>query len=156
LLADSLRRAGRADEGLDVLDAALAFVRESGEQFYEAELLRMKGELLLAAHCGAHGADCGGVVQPRAAEACFRTAIEVARRQNARSWELRSALSLSRLLQAQGRAGEARPPLADIYGWFTEGFDTPDLQQARAMLAALDSSLVTWTDRRVRPADSRR
>jgi DNA-binding SARP family transcriptional activator/predicted ATPase len=143
LLADSLRRAGHAEEGLDVLDAALAFVRESGEQFYEAELLRMKGELLLAAHCGAHGADCGGVVQPPAAEACFRTAIEVARRQNARSWELRSALSLSRLLQAQGRAGEARTPLADIYGWFTEGFDTPDLQQARAMLAAPDSSPVT-------------
>jgi predicted ATPase len=126
-----------------VLDTALVFVRDSGEQFYEAELLRLKGEFLLAAHDGAHGADGGGNALLSAAEASLRRAIDVARRQNARSWELRSVLSLGRFLQAQGRAGEARPLLAEIYGRFTEGFETPDLQEARAMLTALDSSPAT-------------
>jgi DNA-binding SARP family transcriptional activator/predicted ATPase len=143
LLADAHGRAGRAEDGLEVLDTALVFVRDSGEQFYEAELLRLKGELLLAAHDAEQGAGGGGNALLSAAEASLRCAIDVARRQNARSWELRSALSLGRFLQAQGRAREARPLLAEIYGQFTEGFDTCDLQEARAMLSALDSSAVT-------------
>jgi predicted ATPase len=71
------------------------------------------------------------------AEICFQHAVEVARRQSARSWELRATVSLCRLWQAQGRADEARQMLAEIYGWFTEGFDTPDLQGAKALLKEL-------------------
>lgn len=86
----------------------------------------MKGQLLLA-QGGAHGE----------AEACFREAIEVARRQRAKSLELRAALSLSRLWQTQGKSDEDREMLTEVYGWFTEGFDTPDLQEATALLANL-------------------
>ena len=74
------------------------------------------------------------------AESCFQHAIEVARRQSAKSWELRAAMSLSRLWQKQGKREEARQLLAEVYGWFTEGFDTPDLKEAKALLEELSRS----------------
>jgi predicted ATPase len=91
----------------------------------EAELHRLQGEVWLAQ------------ADEHEAEACFRQAIEVARRQQARSWELRATMSLARLLGQQGRVEEAHRMLADIYGWFSEGFDTPDLQEAKALLQEL-------------------
>ena len=100
-----------------------------GERFNEAELWRLKGELLLQRGGG-----------PEDVEACFRQAIDVARGQEARSWELRATTSLARLLRGQGRIAEAREMLAAIYGWFTEGFDTPDLIEARDLLEALKVS----------------
>ena len=114
---------------------ALTAVHNTGERYYEAELHRLKGELLLAA-----GAGVGPVREPppqTEAESCFRQALDVARRQEAKSLELRAALSLSRLWQQQGKRDAARELLAEVYGWFTEGFDTADLQEARALLAVL-------------------
>jgi predicted ATPase len=102
-------------------------VDQTDERFSEAELYRLKGELL-------QQADGKG---QKDAEACFLTAIEVARSQNAKSWELRAVLSLSRLWQQQGKRKEARQMLAEVYGWFSEGFDTADLQGAKALLAVL-------------------
>jgi predicted ATPase len=110
-----------------VLTEALAYTHTTGERFYEAELHRLKGELLLALSSENH----------LAAEACFQQALEVARRQQAKSLELRVAMSLSRLWQCQGKRAEARQLLAEIYGWFTEGFDTADLLEAKALLEAL-------------------
>ena len=97
------------------------------DAWYEAELHRIKGELLLRQ----------AVPDAPQAEACFQQALAVARRQQARSWELRAAMSLSRLWQQQGKRAEARELLAPIYSWFTEGFDTPDLQEARVLLEEL-------------------
>ncbi|MFQ5595764.1 MAG: hypothetical protein ACE5HA_16585, partial [Anaerolineae bacterium] len=125
LLAEAYGQAGQAEEGLTVLAEALASVDNTGQQCWEAELYRLKGELLQQ-----NGADAD-------AEACFRQAIEVARRQEAKSWELRATVSLCRLLQQQGRREEARETLAEIYSWFTEGFDTPDLKEAKALLEEL-------------------
>ena len=95
-------------------------------RFYEAELHRLKGELLLAADA-----------QMADAENCFREAINTAQRQQAKSWELRATLSLARLLMKQRRRDEARSMLAEIYDWFTEGFDTADLKDAKALLDEL-------------------
>ena len=124
-LAETYGRIGQAEEGLRLLAEALIMV-DKGDRWYEAELHRIKGELLLQQ------------VVPDApqAEACFQQALTIARRQQAKSWELRAAMSLSRLWQ-QGKRAEARQLLAEVYGWFTEGFDTPDLQEARALLDAL-------------------
>jgi predicted ATPase len=96
-------------------------------RFYEAELDRLTGELRLA-QCSEDRA---------AAEACFQQALAVASRQQAKSWELRAAVSLSHLWQQQGKRAEARQLLAEAYGWFTEGFDTADLQEAKALLEEL-------------------
>jgi predicted ATPase len=93
----------------------------------EAELYRLKGEALLA----------GGASSEAQAQVCLEKAIMVAREQEARSWELRAAMSLARLLDKRGRRDEARTMLADIYGWFTEGFDTADLTDAKALLDQL-------------------
>jgi len=101
-------------------------VDSTGERFYEAELHRLQGELLLV-----HAHD-----QPAAA-VCFHQALAVARHQQAKSLELRAAMSLARLWQQQGKRAEARELLAPIYGWFTEGFDTADLQDAKALLEEL-------------------
>ncbi|MGH8056588.1 MAG: hypothetical protein ACREOH_05050, partial [Candidatus Entotheonellia bacterium] len=106
---------------------ALALVETHGECHWEAELYRLEGESVL-------GQATGHAV---AAEACFQHALEIARRQQAKSLELRGAVSLSRLWQHQGKGAAARQLLAGVYGWFTEGFDTVDLQEARALLDAL-------------------
>ena len=110
-----------------MLAEALAVAHNSGERYYEAELHRLKGELLLALP-GEQDAE---------AEACFRRALDVARRQQAKSLELRAAMSLARLWQQQGKQAEARALLAPVYGWFTEGFDTADLQEAKTLLEEL-------------------
>ncbi|MFQ5595325.1 MAG: AAA family ATPase, partial [Anaerolineae bacterium] len=141
LLAEGYAKAGQPGEGLTVLAKALKVANNTGERWCEAELHRLRGELLLA-----QGDDV-------VAETGFHKAIEVARRQEAKSWELRATVSLCRLLQRQVRGGEGDVPslvpsssrglskgrqmLADIYGWFTEGFDTADLQEAKALLEEL-------------------
>jgi len=102
-------------------------VDSTGERRDEPELYRIKGELLLR-HT---------VPDVHQAEACFQQALAIARRQQAKSWELRAAMSLARLWQGQGKRAAARQLLAEVYGWFTEGFDTADLQEARALLEAL-------------------
>jgi predicted ATPase len=102
-------------------------VHQHGERFYEAELGRLKGELLLTASAAQHAE----------AEACFHQALAIARSQQAKSWELRAAMSLSRLWRRQGKRDEARELLAPIYGWFTEGFDTADLQEAKVLIEEL-------------------
>jgi predicted ATPase/MoxR-like ATPase len=130
LLAEVLGEDGQIDEALAAVAEALTMAERTGERCYEAELHRLHGELLLRRPGSADATHA-------AAEACFRKALEVSRRHQAKSWELRAALSLSRLYQKQGKAAEARQMLADIYGWFTEGFDTADLQEAKALLASL-------------------
>jgi predicted ATPase len=127
LLAEAYRKGGQAAEGLGAIDEALALVQQHKETFCEAELYRLKGELLLSLAAG-HAAE---------AEACFHQALAVARRQSARSWELRTTMSLTRLWQCQGKRAAAYELLAPIYGWFTEGFDTADLQDAKAQLETL-------------------
>jgi class 3 adenylate cyclase/tetratricopeptide (TPR) repeat protein len=121
---------GRYDEALVAIDEALAVSEETGQRAFEAEVHRTKGELLLAK-------DASNAVQ---AEQSFRTAIEIARGQKARSWELRATTSLARLLRNTNRQDEARATLAEIYGWFTEGFDTADLKDAKELLEELSSS----------------
>jgi predicted ATPase len=128
-LGEARARAGQAEEGLTTLAEAFAVVEETGERHWEAELYRVRGELLLA-----QGDDAE-------AEASFHRAVEVARRQQARSWELRATTSLARLWQKQGKREEARRILAEIYGWFTEGFDTADLIEAKTLLGELSRSV---------------
>jgi adenylate cyclase len=131
LVAEAYRKAGKIEEGLSAATGALAKVHETGTRYYEAELHRIKGDLLLKS----------GVQTPESrvqeAEECFRQAIEIARQQSAKSLELRAATSLSRLWQRQGKQKDARQLLADIYGWFTEGFDTADLKEAKDLLEGL-------------------
>jgi predicted ATPase len=110
-----------------LLAEVLAVANDTGECRWDAELHRLKGELLLA-HPVEHHAE---------AEICFRQAHDIARQQQAKSLELRAAMSLSRLWQHQGKRAEARALLVPVYGWFTEGFDTADLQDAKALLTAL-------------------
>ena len=118
-------------------------VDKSGERFYEAELYRLKGELTLkksAVRSPQSEVPNTQHLTPSTqeeAEACFLKAIEIAQRQQAKSLELRAVLSLSRLWQQQGKKDEARQMLTEIYHWFTEGFDTKDLQEAKALLAEL-------------------
>ena len=127
-LAEAYGKAGQAGEGLTVLAEALALVEKTGQDVYEADLHRLQGELLLIHPVGGGGAE---------AEACFQQALTVARRQQAKSLELRAAISLSRLWQHQGKRDAARQVLAEVYGWFTEGLDTADLQEAKALLEDL-------------------
>jgi predicted ATPase len=126
-LASGLGKAGQPYEALEVVEEGLASVAKTGEQIASPSLHRVKGELLLA-QTPSDGAK---------AELCFRTAIEIARRQSARSPELSATTSLARLLAKQGKRDEARTMLAEIYGWFTEGFDTADLKDAKALLDEL-------------------
>jgi len=126
LLTRAYARAGRLNDGLRVLDQAIARVEQSGERFFEAELFRLKGELLHSSN-----ADAPSI------KTCLRKAIEVARSQSAKSLELRATTSLARLLAKQSNRDEARAMLAEIYGWFTEGFDTADLKDAKALLDQL-------------------
>jgi predicted ATPase len=127
LLAEAYGRGGQAEERLSIVDEALAAVQKTGERWWEAELYRLKGVLVLV-RSGEDDAE---------AEAHFQHAIDIARRQQAKSLELRAAMSLSRLWQQQGKREETRQLLAEIYGWFTEGFNTADLQEARALLDEL-------------------
>lgn len=134
LLADAYARAGQAEAGLKTLAEALAMVDRTQERVCEAELYRLKGALTLL-QPSREGDEAGHRDE---AEACFLKAIAIARRQNARSLELRAVMDLSRLWRQQGKPGDARQMLAETYGWFTEGFDTADLQEARALLAEFD------------------
>jgi predicted ATPase len=145
LLAEAYREVGQTEEGLTALAEALAVAQKTGERFYEAELYRLKGELTLAqsrvqglgsrvqAKQKAKGKNQKAKIESEA-EACFRQAIDIARRQSAKSLELRAVVSLSRLWQRQGKGEEARKMLEEIYSWFTEGFDTADLREAKALL----------------------
>jgi len=126
-LAQAYHLQGQVEEGLTVLAEALALVDKNDERWWEAELHRLKGELLQQQ----------AVPDVSQAETCFQQALAVARHQQAKSLELRAAMSLSRLWQRQGKRTEAHQLLAEIYGWFTEGFDTADLREAKALLAEL-------------------
>jgi adenylate cyclase len=127
LLAEVHGILGEPEAGLTALTEALTLVDTTGERWYEPELYRLKGELLLAQSPDNH----------TEAETCFQHALSIAQSQSAKSWELRAATSLARLWQQQGKRDEARQLLGDIYGWFTEGFDTADLKDAKAFLDAL-------------------
>jgi predicted ATPase len=130
LLAEAYSHVGQIDQGCRVLSEAFTDLQNTGECWWEAELHRLRGELQLqAADAGQHVA-----FSP---EACFLKALQVAQRQQTKSLGLRAALSLSRLWQQQGRRDEAWQLLAPIYTGFTEGFHTPDLQEAQALLEAL-------------------
>jgi len=118
---------GQPDSGLKVLNEALALVDTTGERWYEPELHRLKGALLLQ-QSSDYQAD---------AESAFHQALDLARNHQAKSFELRSATSLARLWQSQGKREAARQILGDVYGWFTEGFETADLKDAKALLDAL-------------------
>jgi len=136
LLAEAYGKTGRTEEGLVVLVEALDTVNKTGERWHEAELYRLKGELLLAQE-GKKEKAKGKNKERAEAEACFHQALNIARRQEAKSLELRAVMSLSRLWQKQGKKEEARQMLAEIYHWFTEGFDTADLKDAKALLETL-------------------
>jgi predicted ATPase len=126
-LAETCGKNGRAEEGLDFVAKGLATAEQTGLRAAEAELHRIKGELLLIK-------DLGNVAK---AERRLRSAIDVARLQGARLFELRATVSLARLLKQQGETEPARQMLAEIYGWFTEGFDTADLKDAKTLLDEL-------------------
>jgi predicted ATPase len=126
-LAEVLLRCGRFDEGLAVVREAVALVDQTGESYFAAEMRRLKGNLLLARSVNASGE----------AEVWYREALEVSRTQEACSLELRAARDLARLLCDQGKRAEAKDLLAPVYGWFTEGFDTADLKDAKALLEQL-------------------
>ena len=131
LLAEAYGKEGQAEEGLNLLAQALNTVNKTGERWYEAELFRLKGEFLLKSEIQAPQSE---IEKFSEVETCFRQAIDITRRQSAKSLELRAVMSLSRLWQQQGKNAQARHKLAEIYGWFTEGFDTPDLKEAKALL----------------------
>jgi len=120
-------RLGMIEPGVQLLTEAFELGERNNERNWEAELCRLKGELRLAQ----------AVPDAPEAEACFYRALNTARHQSARSLELRAATSLARLWQQQGKRQEAQDLLAPVYGWFTEGFDTADLQEAQALLDAL-------------------
>jgi predicted ATPase len=125
LLAGACEIAAQVKEGLTVLDEALQIVERTGERWFEAELHRHKGQLLLQQG------------HAEAAEGRYHKALSIARKQEAKLWELRGAVSLARLRRDHGRHTEARDLLAPVYDWFTEGFDTPDLIDAKALLYEL-------------------
>jgi predicted ATPase len=127
LLAEANGTMGQPEAGLTVLAEALTLVDKTGERWYEPELYRLTGALLVQQSADHHAE----------AQACFYQALDVARAQQAKSFELRAATSLCRLWQQQGKRAIARDPLVPIYGWFTEGFDTADLQEAKALLEEL-------------------
>ncbi len=127
LLAEAYGTMGQPAAGLTVLAEALTLAGATGERWYEPELHRLKGALLLQQSADNH----------TEAQACFQHALEIARAQQARSLELRAATSLSRLWQQQGKRNTARLLLSEVYTWFTEGFDTADVQEARVLLEEL-------------------
>ena len=130
LLAEAYGKDEQVEDGLTTVAEGLAFVERTAERFYEAELYRLKGELTLRSSTKSQAARVE-------AAACFHQAIEIAQKQQAKSWELRAATGLARLWQQQGKMEEARELLAPVYNWFTEGFDTADLKDAKALLNEL-------------------
>jgi predicted ATPase/class 3 adenylate cyclase len=143
LLAEGYGKMGRGEEGLIVLAEALEVAHKTEERDYEVELYRLKGELTLQ-QCNAHGSKLQATSprflapDPQAeAEECFQTAIGIARKRQAKSLELRAAMSLARLWQQKGKKAEARELLAEVYNWFAEGFDTKDLQEAKRLIEEL-------------------
>ena len=127
LLAEASAKLARHEAGLTLLAEALGMANDTEERRWDAELYRLKGELLRART----------TAQDTEAETCFRQALDIARHQQAKSWELRAATSLARLRQRQGQRAAAHQVLAEVYGWFTEGFDTADLKEAQALLEEL-------------------
>jgi predicted ATPase len=127
LLGEAYRRTGQNVEGLNVVNDAIARAHQTECCYYDAELNRLKGELLLQQ----------ATADKREAEACFQNALKVARAQRAKSLELRAAMSMSQLWQRQGKKAEAQKLLGEVFGWFTEGFDTADLKRAKALLEEL-------------------
>jgi predicted ATPase len=125
---------GTYQKGFELIQEDIAIADTQGERLFEAEMYRVKGELMLAQ---SRAPRLESRVQ-KEAEGYFLRAIEIARQQQAKSWELRASTSLACLWQQQGKQHEAHQMLSEIYGWFTEGFDTKDLQEAKALLAALD------------------
>jgi predicted ATPase len=127
MLVEACGKDGDSKRALELLAEAVDWANRTGERFYESELHRLRGEMLLKQN------------KSNASEAkpCFERAIEIARNQSAKSLELRATVSLARLLAEQGRYDEARMRLADVYGWFTEGFDTADLKDAKSLLDEL-------------------
>jgi predicted ATPase len=140
LIAEACHRTGAARDGLALLDDAEAAAEHTGERLWEAEIHRLRGQLLLTA------SEPAAPEAVRTAEACYRRALHVARRQAARSLELRAAVSLSRLWQTEGREPQAHELLAPIYEQFTEGLDTPDLRAAAALLAQLAATFSNEPD----------
>jgi predicted ATPase len=145
LLAEAYKEACQVEKGLHTLHKALTIANSTGQHWYDAELYRLKGELTLTqSNVQSLKSE---VTNPRPrppdpqgeAEACFHKALEIARRQQAKSFELRAAMSLARLWQRQGKQHEAQPMLGEIYDWFTEGFDTKDLQEAKTLIEELSS-----------------
>jgi adenylate cyclase len=128
MLADMYRRAGKAAEGLRLIATAMPELQRSGERWWEAELYRIEGELLFAS------SDSG--LEPEV-EQCFHKAVMTSRQQQAKSLELRATMSLCRLWQQQGKTADAHRLLTGIYSWFTEGFTTGDLQEAKTLLEEL-------------------
>jgi len=128
LLAQAYAKIGQLEAGFMVLAEARDAIEAREHRLWEIEVYRLQGEFLLAQ-------SDANVLE---AETCFHQALALARRQQAKSWELRAAMSLARLWQCQGKRTAAHQLLADVYGWFTEGFDTADLQEAKALLEALE------------------
>jgi predicted ATPase len=127
LLAEAYGTIAQPESGLMLLAEALTLAETTGDRWYDPELYRLKGELLLQQSSDGQAE----------AESCFHHALDIARSQQAKSLELRAATSLARLWQRQGKRDEARQVLGDVYNWFTEGFDTADLQEAKALLGEL-------------------
>jgi predicted ATPase len=156
LLAQAYGENGQPDKGLRQLAEALTVVDKTGERFYEAEVYRLKGELLLAQEIKRQNLE---VLAPKSqilnpdpqgeAEVCFQQALTVSRKQQAKSLELRAAMSLARLWQSQDKNTDARTLLEHIYGWFTEGFSTKDLQEAEALLVTLGGGVKTKREQRL-------
>jgi predicted ATPase len=135
LLVEALEKAGQPQEALRVVEEGLAVGDRNRELYYHAELYRLKGELLMQSNMR------GRASVAESAENCFHQAIQLAQSQKAKSLELRAAMSLARLHKNQGRSGEAQERLARVYDAFTEGFDTPDLREAKALLDELPRKL---------------
>jgi predicted ATPase len=136
-IAEACSNAGRTEEGLTILSAALTMALTTQDRCFEAELYRIKGELTLQLESKEQRARS----TEQEAETCFLKAIDVAQRQEAKSLELRATVSLARLWQQQGKKADAHHMLSTIYNWFTEGFETRDLQEANALLESLESSV---------------
>jgi len=135
LLAEASGLLGQPEGGLAALEEALTLMEKTGERYYEAELHRQRGELLLLREAKSYLTQDNG--DQLDAETCFQHALDVACQQQAKSLELRAAMSLARLWQRRGKRADAYDLLAPIYGWFTEGFDTADLLEAKALLDEL-------------------